>query len=109
MVKRSHGLTSCVLMAPFDSEKIGDDLDADLGKGTWQLDLRRILGEFGIVVRMLATVGSLTPFSTFLCAVRTGKFRAGDDERGEKPADEVHDSLASWVEGFLTTELNDGQ
>lgn len=63
---------------------IGDDLDADLGKGTWQLGLRRIL-------------------------VRTGKFRAGDDVRGEKPADEVYDSFASWVEGFISTELNDGQ
>ena len=25
--------------------QIGDDLDADLGNGTWQLGLRRILGE----------------------------------------------------------------
>lgn len=26
--------------------QIGDDMDADLGKGTWQLGLRRVLGEY---------------------------------------------------------------
>ncbi|KAJ1020120.1 hypothetical protein NDA16_004400 [Ustilago loliicola] len=61
---------------------IGDDIDADLGKGTWQLGLRRVL-------------------------VRTGKFREGDEKRGEKPADETHDSLASWVDVFISNKLRD--
>lgn len=59
---------------------IGDDLDADLGKGTCQLGLHRVL-------------------------VRTGKFRDGDDERGENPADEAHDNFASWVDTFVCNEL----
>ncbi|KAF6767430.1 HAD-superfamily hydrolase, subfamily IIA [Kalmanozyma brasiliensis GHG001] len=67
-------------MSDFHNIIIGDDLDADLGQGTWQLGLRRIL-------------------------VRTGKFRDGDDSRGEKPADEVHDSFASWVDDFISKEF----
>ncbi|SPO32171.1 uncharacterized protein UTRI_02728 [Ustilago trichophora] len=68
-------------MSGYTNIIIGDDLDADLGKGTWQLGLRRVL-------------------------VRTGKFRDGDEKRGERPADETHASFASWVEHFISAELN---
>lgn len=39
-------------------------------------------------------------------AVRTGKFRDGDEKRGERPPDETHASFASWVEHFISGELN---
>ncbi|SPO25165.1 uncharacterized protein UTRI_02728_B [Ustilago trichophora] len=68
-------------MSNYTNIIIGDDLDADLGNGTWQLGLRRVL-------------------------VRTGKFRYGDEKRGERPPDETHASFASWVEHFISTELN---
>ena len=42
-------------------------------------------------------------------AVRTGKFRDGDDKRGEKPADETYESFASWVEHFISAELKADQ
>lgn len=44
---RSSGLLKCYECI-IGLGKIGDDLDADLGKGTWQLGLRRILGEWKI-------------------------------------------------------------
>ena len=44
--------------------------------------------------------------ATLGCTVRTGKFRVGDEERGEKRADEVHDNFALWVNRFLANELN---
>ncbi|CDW97906.1 hypothetical protein [Sporisorium scitamineum] len=43
--KNSRGIPLSILLIPLECEKIGDDLDADLGKGTWQLGLRRILGD----------------------------------------------------------------
>lgn len=46
--KNSRGIPLSILLIPLECEKIGDDLDADLGKGTWQLGLRRILGECAI-------------------------------------------------------------
>ena len=36
-----------------ETEQIGDDMVADLGKGTWQLGLRRVLGEFRRADRIL--------------------------------------------------------
>lgn len=94
--------------------QIGDDLDADLGEGTWQLGLRRILGECGAwYVLMLCTIAYLTQNLTVdhgasHPAVRTGKFSEGDDKRGERPADETHDTFAAWVQQFISIELNGG-
>ncbi|EKM58762.1 uncharacterized protein PHACADRAFT_87446 [Phanerochaete carnosa HHB-10118-sp] len=56
---------------------IGDDIETDLGGGAVELGLWRVL-------------------------VRTGKYRAGDENRsGVVPPDEVHDSFAAFVESLL--------
>ncbi|GAC72368.1 predicted sugar phosphatase [Moesziomyces antarcticus T-34] len=68
-------------MSDFTNIIVGDDIVADLGQGTWQLGLRRVL-------------------------VRTGKYRNGDESRGDRVADETHDSLASWIDHFIANDLN---
>ncbi|ETS60768.1 hypothetical protein PaG_04676 [Moesziomyces aphidis] len=68
-------------MSDFTNIIVGDDIVADLGQGTWQLGLRRVL-------------------------VRTGKYRNGDESRGDRFADETYDSLASWIDHFIANDLN---
>ncbi|KAF8996336.1 HAD-like domain-containing protein [Cyathus striatus] len=56
---------------------IGDDVEADLGEGALDLGLWRVL-------------------------VKTGKYRAGDENRpGIAPPDEVFDSFSSFVDSLL--------
>jgi hypothetical protein len=38
--------------------------------------------------------------------VRTGKYRNGDESRGDRVADETYDSLASWIDHFIANDLN---
>jgi len=56
---------------------VGDDIRADLGEGAIELGLVRVL-------------------------VKTGKYRAGDEQRSEKPPDHVVDSFADFVNLLLT-------
>ncbi|KAF7351485.1 Haloacid dehalogenase-like hydrolase domain-containing protein 2 [Mycena sanguinolenta] len=56
---------------------IGDDVEADLGGGTVELGLWRVLA-------------------------RTGKYRPGDETRTSSPPDEVVDSFAAFVDSFLS-------
>jgi ribonucleotide monophosphatase NagD (HAD superfamily) len=67
---------------PLEGERnivIGDDVDADLGDGAVALGLERVL-------------------------VKTGKYRDGDEKRGAKPPDALHDSFAAWVDSLLSQE-----
>lgn len=36
-------------------------------------------------------------------AVRTGKYRDGDEERSAKPPDQTFDTFAEWVDDFIST------
>ncbi|KAJ7778537.1 haloacid dehalogenase-like hydrolase domain-containing protein 2 [Mycena metata] len=67
-----------IVTAPPESRVaiIGDDIEADLGEGALELGLWRVL-------------------------VRTGKYRPGDETRTPYPPDEVVDSFADFIDGFL--------
>jgi len=77
---------------------IGDDVEADLGEGAVELGLWRILGE----ARFFFFVHRRLPCVLMSKAVKTGKYRPGDEHRpGLKPPDEVFESFAAFVDSYL--------
>lgn len=75
---------------PEDVGVVGDDVVNDLGEGTRDLCLKRILGMYICIQDNGANIS----------AVRTGKYREGV-EKTDHPADRVYDSFADFVHDLV--------
>lgn len=98
---------------------IGDDVSADLGEGAIELGLWRVLGKplsfhflscslwsvlFAYSLLHYVIRNDVRPrlFFFFRNAVKTGKYRQGDEKRrGTRSPDEICDSFADFVDRLL--------
>jgi hypothetical protein len=81
---------------------IGDDVEADLGGGAVDLGLWRVLGWY-----INAHLAFLSADLFIPPAVKTGKYRAGDEKRpGVVPPDEVFDSFADFIDSLLSDRIS---
>lgn len=75
---------------------VGDDIQSDLGGGALELGLWRVLGKIAYFIRYPES------WADGDCAVKTGKYRAGDESRaGVEPPDEVCQDFATFVDSLL--------
>ena len=80
-----------------DVAVVGDDVEADLGSGAVELGLQRILGERVRLSKCWRISGSLS----YLRAVKTGKYREGDENRAAQPPTQVYASIGALVNALL--------
>ena len=82
---------------------VGDDVEADLGGGAVELGLWRVLGLFDPSTFPWPRSTDYHLFIDTTSAVKTGKYRPGDECKTDNSPDEVVDSFAAFVERLIST------